>query len=365
MSATQIMTIQAAFSVSQMFFEIPSGYFSDLVGRRITLILAAVFMMSGIGIYVFSNTFWLFIIAEVVLGCAGALRSGTDSAILYDHLTMINEENRYARCEGIAEFCSRTGTSLSSIAGGLLGACCTLKFPFYVNFISAFVMMVVGFSLVEPKRSRKPNGNPLKTIMHVTRYSLSHYSLLEPILQMGILFSTGVTAIWGYFLAYQLLEIPLVWHGLLFALMQLTSAVFARNGVALNSSIERKFGSIPLFLLLGVLFIIIGNTSYIALLLPLVLVHAALWGMSTPLLLEKIQAHTTSDVRATTLSVSSMVSRVITLSIGPLFGAVIDHWSLQYAFSYMGILFLIVNAGLYLYRKNRVLEKNRKVVEIT
>jgi predicted MFS family arabinose efflux permease len=353
MTAAQILTVQAAFSLSQLIFEMPSGYLSDVIGRKKTLILAAVFMLLGLCIYVLSSSFWFFIIAEVVLGLAGALRSGTDSAILYDHLKSINDEHLYMKCEGNAEFWSRTGTAVSSVAGGVLGAYSTLKLPFYVNLLSALLMIIVGISLKEPPRDEKPSGNPLKNICTVAYTTVTKKTLFSPMLQMGILFSTGVTAIWGYFLLYRHFEIPLFWHGIFFAVMQLTSAFAARHGSQFEQFAGKKVTATLLFLP-GILFLIMGIAGNILIIFPFIMIHAVLWGISTPLLLERIQKQTASDFRATTLSVGSMMSRVVAISIGPLFGWVVDRWSPGIAFIGMSIFFYCANGTLFFLKSKQV-----------
>lgn len=345
LQATQLLTIQTAFSVSQLIFEIPSGYLSDVIGRKKTLVLAAICMVAGIGIYILSSSFWYFILAEVVLGLAGALRSGTDSAILYDHLKSIRDEHKYAKCEGNAEFWSRTGTAVSSIGGGILGAYATLQLPFYINFLSALVMLLVGISLKEPQREKRPSGNAFKNIINVAHTSVTRKPLFRTMLQMGIMFSTGITAIWGYFLLYRQIEIPLLWHGVFFAVMQLTSAFAARHGGQFEILAGKKPTALIL-LLPGVLFLIAGSSGNIFVILPMVLLHAALWGMSTPLFLEKIQKQTTSDIRATTLSVGSMIGRIIVISIGPIFGWIVDQWSIGAAFIAMGAFFYCAHLPL-------------------
>jgi hypothetical protein len=297
-----------------------------------------------------------------VLGVAGALRSGTDSAILYDHLKSINDERRYIRCEGTAEFWSRTGTAVSSIAGGLLGAYATLRLPFYVNVLSAFLMLIVGISLKEPPRDKKPSGNPFKNIFDVAHKSITCKPLFGTMLQMGIQFSTGVTAIWGYFLLYRQCDIPLFWHGIIFAAMQLTSAFAARHGSQFEALVGKKSTALLLFFP-GVLFLLIGTTGNIFIIIPIVLIHAALWAISVPILLEKIQHLTSSDVRATTLSVGSMIGRVVAITIGPLFGWAVDRWSTGTAFVAMGIFFYCANGFLiFLRSKQVVIEETEKVI---
>jgi MFS family permease len=67
LNATQVFTVQAIFLASVLIFEIPSGYLSDVIGRRKTLILSSMALPIGLCIYAFSYGFWGFAMAECVL----------------------------------------------------------------------------------------------------------------------------------------------------------------------------------------------------------------------------------------------------------------------------------------------------------
>jgi predicted MFS family arabinose efflux permease len=339
MSATQILTIQAAYSLSQLLFEIPSGYCSDCIGRRKTLIAAAALLFTGVCLYSFSGDFWMFVTAEIVLGIAGALRSGTDSAMLYDTLRETNAERRYVEFEGRAEFWCRTGTAVSSIAGGMLGAFAAIRLPFYVNSITALAMVAIAFTLREPRREKQPHGNALMNICIITRDSIAHPSLLAVMLLSGIIVSTGVTAIWGYFMFYGKTGVPLYWYGVIFAIMQMASAFGARHAHDITSRIGPQT-SFWLLIGIGPLLCVFSLTES-RWIVPIVFAHALIWGMSTPQLLDRINILTTSDIRATTLSVGSMIGRIMTIGAGPLFGWITDHYSLKTAFGAMGLVYCI------------------------
>lgn len=341
MNATQILTVQASFSLSQLLFEIPSGYFSDVFGRRISLIAAAVLMFAGVSIYAISDSFYLFILAELVLGCAGAMRSGTDSAILYDYICNRSEEHRYQHFEGVAEFWARTGTAISSVLGGLLGAFATLRLPFYVNMFSAAIMIGIGLSLQEPHRVQRRSDNPVGDILSITITALKNRRLFAVMVQMSIIFSVSVTAIWGYFLQYEHHSIPLAWYGIIFALMQMSSASGARCTAVVGKRLGKP-GMLVFINIIGLLILLNGVVYHLPVLLLCIFTHAILWGMSTPLLFELIQQQTTGDIRATTLSVSSMIGRIFTIIINPLFGYFIDHHSLHFAFVLLGGLYYTV-----------------------
>ena len=91
-SLTQIMLLQATYSITVALFEIPSGYIADIFGRKKAIIFSTIF--SFVGYLIFSNfsSFYLFAIAEILVGIGGSLMSGSDSAIIYDTLLEIGKK---------------------------------------------------------------------------------------------------------------------------------------------------------------------------------------------------------------------------------------------------------------------------------
>ena len=67
------MVLQAVYSIAIGVLEIPSGYLADVIGRRKTLILGAIFGTLGFATYSFSYGFLGFLIAEVIFSAIFAL----------------------------------------------------------------------------------------------------------------------------------------------------------------------------------------------------------------------------------------------------------------------------------------------------
>ena len=51
MSLTDVMVLQSLFSIAMVVFEIPSGYLADIIGRKKTLIYAAIACLIAVVIY--------------------------------------------------------------------------------------------------------------------------------------------------------------------------------------------------------------------------------------------------------------------------------------------------------------------------
>jgi len=337
LSSTQVFVIQASYALSVLLFEVPSGYLADVAGRRTTLILGAVLMPLGFGLYAFSGRFATFIAAEVLIALANSMRSGSDSALIYDTLLQLRDEERYKKFEGRSFFFTRLGTAASSVLGGF-AALVSLHLPFYINIATCSVMLPLSLALVEPARSKLKSEHPWRTIFRVAKLSFAHGELRRLILYGALIQSTSIIAVWGSFLYYRSLGISVGLFGVLFAAVQLASAFGARRAHAIEKAVGfRTALALPLFI--GPSFILLGavRSPLVILAIPF---YAFLWGFNYPVLLDLMNRRIDSGVRATVLSVSSMTGCLSYAILAPLFGKLVDARSLSTAFIVMGLYFL-------------------------
>ncbi len=341
LNSTQIFTIQAAFHLAVLVLEVPSGYLADVVGRKKTLVFGALFFPLGLALYTVGRSFAAFVFAEVLLAVSISMRSGCDSAMLFDSLRQLQREEEYKRFEGKCQLYARTGTAVSSVAGGLL-ASVFLRLPFLVNIGSALLMPPLALSLAEPEREQRRSQNPLRDILHICHYCLKQPHIRPVILFCGLLMASNLTALWAYFLLYQELGIGIGWFGILFAVFQLAGAL---GGARAHAFSERFGARAPLFLTLfsPIFYVLLGLFPSVWL-LPLVPANALLWNLAYPVLLERLNLAVGSDVRVTVLSLAGMAGSVIFIVVSPLFGRLVDAASLSAAFIALGGFFLL--AGL-------------------
>jgi len=343
LNSTQIFTIQAAFHLAVLVLEVPSGYLADVVGRKKTLVFGAVFFPLGLAVYAAGHSFAAFILAEVVLAVSVSMRSGCDSAMLFDSLRQMGRQGEYKRFEGKCALVARAGTAVSSVAGGLL-ASVFLRLPFLVNIASALFMPALALSLVEPEREQRRSRNPLADILSICRHCLTQPHIRPVILFCGLLMACQLTGLWAYFLLYQELGIGVGWFGVLFAVFQLAGAL----GGARSHWFCERFGAKAALLLalLSPLFFVALGLFPSAWLLVLVPANALLWNLAYPVLLERLNLAVGSDVRATVLSLAAMAGSVTFIVVSPLFGRLVDAVSLAAAFVALGAFFLLAGAPL-------------------
>lgn len=337
LNATDIFIVQASYSLTIMLFEIPSGYLSDVLGRRMTLLIGAILMPLALTLYALSTTLPYFIAAEIILAIAGSMRSGTDSAMLFDTLTATGEEARYTEIEGRAEAFLRYGTAVSSLIGGAL-ALYFLRLPFFANILSGLCMVAVAFPLVEPPRAEKASGKwPLTEMGTVVRSLLTDRAFVGPALLFALVGSVGVAAVWAYLLRFEAAGLSPLWSGLLFACFQLSSAFGSRASHLMARGAK---GRMPAYILIIPMVLFLFAVDDAALLAPVACLHALVWGLSTPYLLAKMNACCGAAYRATSLSTATMLTRLFNIILMPVIGVIVDATSLAYGFLFLAAVLL-------------------------
>jgi MFS family permease len=343
LNSTQIFTIQAIFHLGVLLLEVPSGYLADVIGRKRTLVFGALFYPLGVAVYTLGRSFAAFVLAELAWAVSVSMRSGCDSALLFDSLRQLRREKEYKRFEGCCALFARSGTALSSVVGGML-ASIFLRLPFLVNLGSALFMPPLALSLEEPEREARRFANPMLDILRICRHCLQDPRIRPIVLFCGLLLAGNLTGLWAYFLLYQELRIPIGWFGILFAVFQLAGAL----GGARSHAFSERFGAARALLL-----VLLTPMAFLALgffpsrwLLPLIPLNALLWNLAYPVLLERLNLAVGSDVRATVLSLAGMAGSVAFIVVSPLFGRLVDASSLSAAFLALGALFLLAGIPL-------------------
>lgn len=343
LNAAQIFTVQAVFHIAVLLLEVPSGYLADVIGRRKTLILGSLFFPLGLAVYTAGRGFPAFILAETALAVSAGMRSGCDSALIFDSLHHLGREGEYKRFEGRGAMVTRTGSAVSSIAGGLL-ATGFLRLPFLINTATALFMPPLAVALVEPERPRRRSAEPLADILRICRFCLRDPRVRPVVLLCGLLMSCHLTGLWAYFLYYRQLGIGVGWFGILFAVFHLAGAL----GGSVSHSFSARFGNktvLSATLLSPLFFVLLGVFPTVKL-IPLILANAFLWNLVYPVLLERLNLSVGSDVRATVLSLASMAGSVMFAALSPLFGFFSDVSSLNAALIALGVVFGLAGGGL-------------------
>jgi len=353
-----IFLLQSVYSLTLMTLEIPTGYFADKAGRKTSILLGSMLGFSGYLVYSFSFGFWQFVIAEVILGVSQSLVSGADSAMLYDTLSAVKLKNKYTRLEGRITSFGNFGEAFAGIIGGLL-AVSSLRTPFYVQTCVAMIALPAAMMLKEPpvKMTRiKPRFKEIGKIM----YDVLHGNVK---LKWNTFFSaiTGtatLTMAWFAQPYFGSIHLPVSLYGVIWAILNLCvgiAAIYAWQ-------FELRFG--PSRTVIIFTFFIFSSFLLLPLLpgysgLGILLVFYLARGLATPTLRNYINIITSSETRATVLSVRNFLIRLIFAVTGPLWGWITDKYSLTSAILSAGLIYgFFASVSLFFFLKHRTYEPN-------
>lgn len=340
MSMQDVFTLQAVYSFTLMFLEIPTGFFADKYGRRNSMILGSFFGVAGYLIYASLSGFWIFVLAELALGVGQSLISGADSAMLYDSLKAENKAGKYVLWEGRVTSLGNFAEAIAGFAGGFL-AITSLYTPFYFQVAIASLAIPAAFLLSEPPIRTTKLKLDIGSIPAIIKETL----ISNPRLRWNTMF----TAIVG------VSTLSMAWFAQPYLISKLHStekigiAWAVLNAIvgfgALNAwKIEKKAGirTTAILFTLTILagYFIVSTDLAIPGLAFLALFYFAR-GVATPLLRSYINKVTVSETRATVLSVRNFIIRGLFVLLGPLFGYLIDSFGLSVALLSAAIFFTV------------------------
>lgn len=349
LSMKEILILQSVFSLSIIIFEIPSGYFSDVIGRKITIVIASILGFAGLLAYSFAYGFTEFLIAEIILGFSSSFLSGTDSAMLYDSLAQMKQEENYKQTEGRLMSIGNFSESIASLLAGFV-ATISLRAPFFIEAALVFITIFIALSLVEPKRRRyqSPEGN-IKGIMKIVKHSLHHHSEIKwLIIYSGFVSASTLTAVFFIQPYFQLINLPLIFFGIVWAGFNLSVGIFSLLAYKYELKLGRKYALISLIFFPLIAYLLLSLTQSLWSIVFIFLFYFTR-GISYPILKDYVNRLVSSDMRATVLSIKNLVGRGIFAVVGPLIGWLTDVYSLQLALASSGIIFFIFATGSILF----------------
>ncbi len=348
----EVLLLQSIFSFAIIIFEVPSGYISDKLGRKNTIVAGSIISFLGAISYFYGTGFYGFLLAEVLFGIGASFVSGADSALLYDSLKSIQQENTYKAKAGIVDSIGNFSESIASIIGGFI-AIYTIRGTFLAYAALLFIAIFVALSLKEPAQDSNPESkqNTILDLLKIVKYSLhDHKEIAGLILYIGLLNASTLTMVFFIQPYFQLVNLPLEFFGIAWAVLNFSVGIFALNAWRYEQYLGRTKSLISLIFIsvLGYLTMGIFNQLWA---LGFIFLFYFSRGISGPIINDYVNIKIESSIRATVLSVKSMIGRIIFAVISPFIGYISDIYSLQTAFLFSAGFFFIGGVLSLLYLK--------------
>jgi len=347
MSLADIMTLQAIFALAAVVFEFPSGYAADRLGRRTSLLIAAVLGIAGWVAYALGTTFLGMVVAEVVLGASMAFASGADSALLFTTLQESDRGGEYPRWEGRVRATAQASEAMSSALGGYLYAL-TPRLPFWLQVPIAVTALGTVVVMREAPRVEIP-----ERVSHVTqawriiRHTLRHHARLRTTMLLSVTLGLSTfVMVWLIQPYMQSRGIPEPWFGPLWAAAHMYLAAVSLVSARVAERIGPRAVLLACCLLVAVGYGALSfSTSATA--VAFYLCFMTIRGLHGPILMNVLQRDAPEDARASVLSLNALLFRLGFAIIGPPVGMLVDRLGQEAALAWLGVGFFAATLAAF------------------
>ena len=352
-SIAQAGVAEGVFHVVSMCCEIPSGMLSDMIGRRKTLILSGIISAAGSFCMIAADCFWVILIAMGLNAFSYNLVSGTREALTYDSLLEGGQEDRYLKVSSIQEniylgiFAMSNLLSVVTVALGYRKA-------YFISIVQGILSSFVAMRLSEVNVGRENKKEKLtcadirREFILYTGQSLRFLKNNPPVCRRMML--GGIVAA-GCYVVNMMMQEHLVscglkagWIGiplLAISLFSMAGAVFAGK----TEQVQLKKLMFAGSLAAGVFIALSSSPAVVVSVFAAGMAHGA-----EEVLMLRIESENqkvfSSEIRATMVSVSSMMYSIFMVILSPLTGWAVERLSIETAFAGLGIL--VAGVGMIL-----------------
>ncbi|MFC1609185.1 MFS transporter [Patescibacteria group bacterium] len=336
----QVFIVQVIFSITVIVLEVPSGYFSDQFGRKVSIVFGMIISFCGFFEYALAYDFWGFVVGEILMGIGCSFVSGSDEALLYDTLLEEKRESEFQKIIGLKMGLGLFSEGVASMIGGLL-ALISLRFPLYVEvFIFAF-SIPIAISLREPKLlSARASEEWLNLIKRIQFCFYGNLRIRNAILYSSVVSSSTLVMFWLIQKYLESIDIPLGLFGIIATGMMFVSSFFSWKSDWITENMNRVGLLFGLWLMPIGGFLLLGFTFQCWSWIFIVLFYVTR-GLMNPVLSVYINGLINSSERATILSVKNLVGRALFCLTGPVIGWMCDVFSLKIALFFSGAIFFL------------------------
>ena len=346
LNLAQVVWLKTILSLSILLLEVPSGYLADRWGRKACLVAGSGVWVGSWFIYCLGSSFSEFAIAEIFAGVAGSLISGANTALGYDTLLQLGRVKHYQIWEGRLVAIAGISEAVCGIIGAAI-ASINLVYPFYLQTVCLVIYFGLALTLIEPESHQPLTDNRQVAQLKAIAIDVWQRPRLRWLILLSSTFSSATFLIVWLSQDYlKQLNIPIQAFGWAWAIFHLGMSIASVNAHRLQRIFGIRTAIFSLIALLGISYICLGSIDRLwgmVFIMGIYLVR----GISSPIILNALNQQISSSVRATILSLNSLIFRIAFAIIAPIIGAIATSYSLFTGLTIAGCLFLVLGYGCW------------------
>ncbi len=345
-SLFQVAFLAALFEATIIIFEIPTGYFADKYGRKLSTIIGFfLYALSGFVFFRFTD-FVGFIIAEIIFGIAETFISGALEALAVDSLDESKRNNNLAKLFANRTIFKTSFLLIGMLCGGFLAGV-YLSILFIPFIFIALVGVVFAFFLkdVKPIASSESEKKDI-------RFSLKQLLFRNPI--VVALFAVGLFANFAYepadqfwqVLFSEIKSIDISYFGMITAVGLILVIIITKFS-------EKLYDRLSLYL--SICFILTALSLYMTATLTIypavagIIIYFSLKELIRPIISTHLNRALSSEKRATylsaynmTCSVGEVIAGIIAGLLAARFGVLFIFYFSAFAAVFVIVVFLVI-----------------------
>jgi MFS family permease len=184
------MSVLSLIMLSSALLEVPTGVFSDRVGRRKTMVAGAVASLLSVVMYAIGGTYEVLLVGALFEGLARSLYSGTSDALLHDTLTELDAKEDFALQLGRTSSAFQFALGISALLGGVL-ADIAFALVMWLSVLPKVIQVAVSWRFIEPSIHKEESGNSFAHLRDALRLIVRNPRLRMLTIGRVIVFSVG------------------------------------------------------------------------------------------------------------------------------------------------------------------------------
>ncbi|AXJ12569.1 MFS transporter [Streptococcus pluranimalium] len=353
MSLWQIGILESIFHLTSLISEVPSGMLADrfsyktnLYFSRLASILSSILMLVGHG------HFWIYALGMIINAWAYNFDSGTSSAMLFESVKEAGLESRFLKISSFLGGLSEVTRTLGILVAGFF-VHGLLDVTYMIHIILSLFVLFFIFLMKEPSVKLEREKSPtLKMIMETVFLTFKREPQLL-IWMIKVQFLSVVMTMFYFYYQNEMTALP-SWQ---ISTMMLVSSVVNIGCIWLASRLGQVIKATTLFpIMVGLtgIFYLLSWFQWPVIYILIYLVTEGLFALFEPIFGNDLQKMIPSGVRATMLSVVSMLFSLAMILIFPVTGWMIDSFGFASSFVYLGSLLLLATVFLRFQCKPKV-----------
>ncbi len=341
-----ILLMDMPFWLLVAALEAPFGGLADRIGRKKVMAIGALVYSGTVLGFGFSTNYWLLFLDYSAWAFAMAARSGAGQALVYDSMKAAGTQAQFSKVAGRAFAIMLTAGVVSVLLGGVVAEATSLAFVVQVSAVFPLVGVVAAMAMREP--AFEPSGRHyLHDLKEGLTFTWRNPTVRWPVLLLATLLGAcfAPVVLMQPFLIEQ--DVATSLFGVYQAPLRIVAVVAAiaayRVSTALGTS-RLLAGSTAVMIVAFsglAMFEEIWAFSFFA-------IPALVQGLVRPTLDAYINHRTPSEMRATVLSVGSLLLSLQLAFFEPAIGFITDEISLQVACGFAAGTFAVVIPPIYL-----------------